>query len=208
METHNVQCGNGKQIPLPFPQWKVPQHTVKLLIRANAEEYLEKKEWFYPFKSAFLRKYGVPSGVDLQIIQDECWCEDGTFRGVEFTLPEWKWETCWKCNGTGIYRTRKILLARWMIRGVVFHEPTTLNPELTGTIIQETIHGLIKHEGTTRRKGRWAMIILFMLYDRRRLVRFWKHRAATWWSRQHWALRQRWRTIRRRWEVEDEDIPF
>lgn len=136
------------QLHLPFPDWsKIPAHHVEWLAHANAGTYSLKKYAFYPFKTRFLKKYARPAGNDLQVIVRKCYCGDGIFRGIEWSRPAHLWETCWRCRGTKIYRTDRILLSRWELHGHIFHCPE-------GTVLRapdgivETIHGLVKHEQT------------------------------------------------------------
>lgn len=73
------------------------------------------KRAFYKLKVKILQQYGVHSGYDLQIIEDECWsCNGkGIFRNREL---------CTSCD-KGIFQTRKIALKRYILNDKIFHEP-------------------------------------------------------------------------------------
>lgn len=186
---------------------------LKLFEQANAGEYWEKHAWFYPFKSEYLKKHARADGVDLQIIEDKCWCGNGMWKGNFYPgLPKSQWMPCFKCEGTGIYRRRKILLARWNLNGILFHEPTTLNPDLKGNIIQETIHGVIQHSGVSNSQGRRALFLLFFFCDRQRFIALSRLRWRNWWRKKiarvklsvkhlYWKMKK--------WNVgEEDDVPF
>jgi hypothetical protein len=153
------------QPPLPFKRFNVPARHVEWLALANAGNYFEKKGWFYPFKTRFLRSHALPDGFDLQIITLKCWCGDGIYRGYDDCRPQDLWERCNRCNGTGIYLKKRIPLIRWMLGNRLFHEPSTLVADSGGMKYKEIFNGLIKHSEIPERTARRAMERLFLRYE-------------------------------------------
>lgn len=160
------------QPPLPFPHLALPAKHLAWFQLANAGDYPEKKEWFYPLKAHILQRHALPDGYDLQIIRQPCWCGDGIWRGADYTLPEHRHELCHRCGGTGLYRLKHIVLRRWLLGVHTYHQPTdfrhhTEEPELNRDYIV-IYHGLIKHETTPARTARRAMLHLLLRYQTRR----------------------------------------
>lgn len=143
----------------------VPQRHVEWLRIANAAEFNGKHFWFYPFKKRFLRAHAISDGLDLQIIVDKCWCGDGIWRGVEFSRPSQYWEICWKCNGTGVYRKRKVVLIRWLLNDTIFHEPSSLLEYQPHFEYRTTHKGLIKHGDVPVGAGMRAFEKLLLRYE-------------------------------------------
>lgn len=169
---------------LPFKRYAIPSHHIEWLALANAGSYTEKRWWFYPFKTRFLRQHALSDGLDLQIIVKPCWCGDGIWRGSDDypSLPKHLWETCHKCNGTAIYDTRHIVLIRWLINGRIFHEPSTLIPHLdtNGRTYHEVFNGLIKHPEPPPNVSRRAMERLFLRYEPKTFINLWQRRWSNW----------------------------
>ena len=163
------------QLPLPFKNLNVPARHVEWLRVANAGNYLEKKFWFYPFKTRFLRTHALPDGFDLQIITLKCWCGDGIFRGMDYDRPERFWEPCAKCSGTGIYLKKRIPLIRWWLNGHLFHEPSQLVAGGSGMEYHTTFDGFITHPAPAGgdNAARRAMERLFLRYEPGRFYDLW-----------------------------------
>ena len=197
-----------KQLLLPIDALHIPPRHVEWLRQANAADYPDKRTWFYPFKTDFLRCHAITDGLDLQIIKDRCWCGDGIWRGREFTVPERYWDTCWRCDGSGIYRTRRVVLIRWLLDDALFHEPSNFDRvQRGGADYRNIINGLIKHPGVDSDLGRRAMLKLFLIYDRPMLRRWIQYKYAAWRYRKERAVAGAVSRFRIRWHLED-DCPF
>lgn len=187
-----------------------PARHLEWLASANAAEYPAKKYTFYPLKSRLLRRFAMPDGFDLQTIVLKCWCGDGIFRGVDGELPRHCWSYCHKCNGTGVYMRRKIVLARWLVGGRIFHEPMPdLEHRIPSMDFRERIAGRITHAAApSAEAGRRAMLRLMLRYEP---ARWWRFQCDT--LKQKFARRVRIplinaaNHIRRRFGRVD-DIPF
>lgn len=181
------------QLLLPFTNLQVTDQHLAWLRLANAADYPERKHWFYPFKSRWLRAHAVSDGFDLQTIEKKCWCGDGIWRGVDDDLPRNLWRPCCKCAGTGIYLRKEIVLARWLVRDAVFHTPTEYR-RIYGPGYHATFAGLIQHDPVSSRSGQRAMDRLFLRYEPTTFFRLWQAR----WSRYrddrvlafHWRVRR------------------
>jgi hypothetical protein len=198
------------QLLLPIKTLHVPERHVEWLKQANSAEYWEKRHWFYRFKTRFLRAHALSDGLDLQTIVDKCWCGDGIWRGIEGQIPEIYWATCWKCNGTGIYRTRKIVLIRWLLNGAIFHEPSHFN-DCEWFTYKETFNGILKHGGVSEKAGRRAMIKLMLRYEPRQGYAILRYYFRRYIKDQTYATRWRSRRIIYRvrcFFVGDDEIPF
>lgn len=200
---------------LPFFHLSIPAQHVHYLRWANGGEYSGKREWFYPFKARFLRAHGLADGCDLQVITRKCWCGDGIFRGVEYTLPRVHWETCWQCHGTGIYRVQKIILLRWRVNGALFHTPddSGLEPEHPRWKIQHTVQGLITHGRYLPQMARHAFIKLLWHYEPRTLWRMLRYDVRAWSQQRQSAFLWRCRDLKYRlydywFPVNDDEIPM
>lgn len=167
------------QTLLPFKETTLPAQHVEWLRLANAAEYVEKKGWFYPFKSRFCHAHGIADGMDLQEITLKCWCGDGIYRGMDNTRPPKFWEPCNRCNGSGIYMVKKILLVRWLVGGMVFHEPSPFVYH-TGMPVKERFDGLIRHSFVTGAVGHRAMERLMLRYEPETLKRLYLFRFSNW----------------------------
>lgn len=168
------------QLLLPFRNLRVDARHIEWLRLANAGDYPERKFWFYSFKTRFLRRHAVTDGLDLQTIVLKCWCGDGIFRGIDDNRPRKLWEKCHKCGGSGIYLTKHVVLIRWMIGGMIFHEPSNLIPHRPGNDYRNRIDGLIRHEPVSSAVGRRAMLRLFLRYEPDTFLRFHEQRWRSW----------------------------
>lgn len=203
------------QPALPVAHLRVPMQHVHYLRWANGGNYRGKEEWFYPFKWRFLEKHALPDGCDLQVIKQKCWCGDGIFRGVDYDLPRIHWDICWKCNGTGVYRTKKIVLQRWLLCGVLFHVPSnSLQADFGWLEFKETITGLVTHSGYGRSLARHAFCKLLWIYEPDTLWRMLREQWVNGLDRRERNLRRKWEKMRYQirdyfWPDDSEDeVPF
>lgn len=198
------------QLVLPFHHLSIPERHLQWMHEANAADYPERKFWFYPFKSRFCRAHGVTDGFDLQVITLKCWCGDGIWRGMEYTVPERFWERCWRCNGTGIYMKKEIALVRWIISTHLFHEPSTFLPNPNLMRFHDRIEGLVKHDPVPATVGRRAMERLFLRYETQLFLRLWNHRWQMWKMSKGETFRMHVRHVNRLLSRKDEDqgVPF
>ena len=180
------------------------------LTLANAGKYSEKKPWFYPFKTRFLRNHALPDGFDLQIITLQCWCGDGIFRGVDDMRPEIFWEPCMRCGGTGIYLKKRVPLIRWLVNGHLFHEPSQEFSEPKDREYKNTFHGLIRHAEVPERAARRAMEKLMLRHEPDLFYQLWLSRWRNW---------KYWKVQKIKWQIahvkrllsfakEDDGVPF
>lgn len=201
------------------------QPIVNLLALANAGEYTGKREYFYPFKDRFLRRYGEQDGYDLQQIQKACWQCDGTGKYVSRCQKcryeggcyrcEWFEEDfddeygrkngyCFKCGGSGWYVNKTIWLERWRIGGRVFHIPTVAEklPFLCPPPAN-VYEGVIKHPPADNYKARRAAALLIALFDLGIAFKWCQEIARNYWRRYvAWPVRSAWN----RWKYGD--VPF
>jgi hypothetical protein len=116
------------------------------VLLANSGDHKYKKLYWYPLKSALCRQFGTTDGYDFQHITRKCYCGDGIFRGPDGTAPNRYWEPCNRCNGTGTYSKKIIVLRRWLIGNHLFHEPTQLSWMSFRCQMRERIDGYINHD--------------------------------------------------------------
>ncbi len=178
---------------LPFPHLKVPSRVASWLALANAGEYPNKKFWFYPFKTRFLKAHGISDGLDLQVITVKCWCGDGIFRGRDDMgqLPEHLWETCHKCSGTGIYMA--------YVAG--------------RDVYKQKFEGLIQHEPVDGKAATRAMERLLLRYEPETLKRLYLDRISLWTQRKKFAVSYNFRRLNERIRAlygvkELDEVPF
>lgn len=197
---------------LPFKNLTVTAKHVEWLRLANAGDYSAKKGWFYPFKSRFCHAHGVADGQDLQVITLKCYCGDGIWRGTDDTLPEERWERCYKCSGTGIYLKKNILLVRWLVGGHLFHEPSPFVYHEGSTPVKERFDGLIKHEDVDPAVARRCMERLMLRYEPETLKAFYIARARDWAYWKKVGLRSHFRRLNERlraaFGLTRDDVPF
>jgi hypothetical protein len=120
-------------------------HLRELFHLANSATYPEKRDIFYPLKHELLRKYGIPDGWDLQIINNKCWDCNGS--GECF----YDQSDCYACDGTGIYSQCSIRLDRYRLGDRVYHIPQSTGIEPSG--YKNKIEGLIRHETVSKEIG-------------------------------------------------------
>lgn len=201
------------QLILPNIRPRVTERCIEWLWLANAGQYAEKKFWFYPFKTRFLRRHAITDGLDLQTIVKKCWCGDGIFRGVDHTAPRHFWETCNRCNGTGIYETHRVVLIRWSLGGKIFHEPSSLITWSRRAEYKEQFEGLIKHPPVNNAAARRSFLRLLFRYEPNTLIRYF-HGLTTEWG--YWRKIEAKHSFRRLNQAlraaagikEPDDVPF
>lgn len=111
------------------------------LHRANSGVPQWCRSSFYGAKDFILSNFAQADGRDVQRIDDPCFGCDGT--GVRGWFRRDGGESCWKCNGSGIYRKRFFWLDRFRFGPYTFHRPVAgvefYDPP------QVTIRGRIEH---------------------------------------------------------------
>lgn len=124
------------------------------------------KARFYHFiKEPILTRYGtVLEGMDIQKIVLECRGCGGTGQWGSHRRDGGA--MCFRCNGTGIYRTDYFGLARFDLGGRLFLKPTlgwigSMPPaDMRVTMYGRCIHAIVGIRGTE------ALLWLALLYDR------------------------------------------
>lgn len=124
------------------------------------------RERFYLMKQRILHVFGKDDGLDLQHIPGKkCWNCGGT---VAFDDPY----DCWKCDGSGWYKSPVwILLRRWKLGEYTFHEPIRRlyhKPD-TSSHDRPVINDYIKHPSYPLKDVNRARFILSLLFDWRLL---------------------------------------
>lgn len=139
----------------------IPQWLADYFHKANAGEYPEKRDFYSRLKPYILKNLGEFTGYDLQIIEKKCHTCDGTGQ-----WGYWRHDggdTCWSCNGEGIYQIKKISLERYLLNGVVYHIPCyELKPEPH----KNEIKGLVKHEPVNGIEAHKAFMVLLWKYNK------------------------------------------
>jgi hypothetical protein len=100
------------------------------------------RERFYALKREILLAHAHQQGFDIQHIVKKCWNCGGTGRVYAYDDET---DECMRCDGTGIYQERWVLLGRYSLAGSVFHCPAGYIPD-PGT--KPTIEGLIEHRAS------------------------------------------------------------
>ncbi len=160
---------------------------------ANAGNYVEKRQWFYPFKTRFLNRFGTLEGWDFQTIEHECYrcngtglvdIETGGSQGMAFHRQ-------FDCNHCrcGVYRTNHHWLQRWDLQGATYHIPE--DPWPRPTEFRE-IEGRITHpQPENPNASRRAMLRLFLRHEPLLWVDYhksaWKQKAN--WHQYRWQMR-------------------
>lgn len=144
---------------------------------------------FYEIKNKILEKYGEHICYDVQHFQPvKCDTCNGTGKfKCSWKLPE----TCWSCMGTGWYKPESwVILARISFgKYDCFHRPlnrVTERPEFSNSMIESYI------EKTPTKYSEFALFILFLIYEKGYLKRWYRDaghgwRIINWWSPANWA---------------------
>ena len=126
---------------------QIPQWLADYFELANAGNYRYKQDFYDHIKPVILKNFATPAGVDLQIIEKECWSCNGTGvykkyqyeYGQRYLLSE---QACFKCD-KGIFDIKQVYLSRWILNGKVYHMPAD---KPLYTPVTNEIKGIIKHE--------------------------------------------------------------
>lgn len=154
-----------------------------LLHQANRES--SSKE-FYAVKSRILKKYGWHIGYDVQFIKGKK-CNSCGGSGVHakygYNGRIYDYADCYHCN-CGWYKLPVWnILQRLKLGNYTFHQPWQRVNEKPATEFP-IIEGFIEHEPAEH--GEMALFILFLLYEKGYLKRWWKGAGHGWRSR--WYL--------------------
>ena len=99
------------------------------------------RDRFYNLKREILLAHSHQQGFDIQHLTKQCRGCGGTGLVVYDDDSQY----CGRCNGTGIYQERWVLLGRYSLAGSIFHCPAGYIPD-PGT--KPTIEGLIEHRAS------------------------------------------------------------
>lgn len=206
----------SQQPTLPFQHLRVPDSHLRWFRAANAGDYYEKRWLFYPFKQRFLHAHAITDGFDLQTIVKKCWCGDGIWRGRDDDLPKHLHQICFKCHGTAIYETKRIVLVRWLLNGTVFHTPSDKSFETwpKDTHFKNRFDGLITHSdiaggAATSAAARRAMERLLLRYEPQEFLKLWQTRWRHWADHKRAKIRFHIREVKELLRlVEKQDVPF
>ncbi len=133
-----------------------------LFFVCNSGAYSEKEDYFYPLKDKLLKKHGKPDGYDLQVIDHKCCSCDGEGY-LEFS--DNSRELCEDCEGTGIYKTARVILSRYILGKRIYHIPSNDYALLDESAPKSTINGFIAHDDIDREAVLRALKILLFRYD-------------------------------------------
>jgi hypothetical protein len=147
---------------------QIPQWLADYFDLANSGSYRYKQDFYTEIKPVVLKNFARFDGFDLQIIVKKCNSCDGTgiFKhyyyeyGHRYLLKK---EPCYHCYD-GIYMTKKVYLARWILNGKIYHLPY-VNVS-NDTPIKNEIKGFIKHNPVDSEKVLRAFIILLWQYNK------------------------------------------
>lgn len=158
-----------------------------LLHRANRQT---KSAEFYRIKDRILSQYGTFIGYDVQFIEGKkCFsCHgSGIYHGFdEYSGNDFS-DICFRCYNGWYKRPVWNILSRIRLGKYIFHKPfkrAYKKPEISQPIIQ----GYIEH--TPARYGALVLHILFLIYEKGYLKRYWKSAGFGW--RVYWWLPRNW----------------
>lgn len=200
----------------------------------HANRYYEKSDAYYKIKDKILTKYAKSDGYDIQHIPGKkCWSCGGTGMHYYYssTAPYKPYDStdCWHCHNGWYKLPQWICLERKIFGGYIFHKPLrrefqAKNPwtaEGMGWQVstRPIIEGYIDH--VRSRFSRWAMLILFLLYDRKNAKLFWRN-EVNWkqfiprfimeikWKIEKWQWERRTKKnyIQTIYQEELEELPF
>jgi hypothetical protein len=141
-----------------------PQCLRRWMREANAAEYYNKYR-FYSLKDRLMRRYGFFLGYNIQKIEQICHRCKGT--GDHLWWHGNKYDCCWDCNGTGVYRTDYHVLERYRLFGDTYHRPILLSQIQRYGSVGRMIHGKIHHGGATPGCGFYAHLKLCFIFHQR-----------------------------------------
>ena len=158
-----------------------------LLHRANRQT---KSEEYYRVKDIILRAHGTTIGYDVQFIEGKkCFSCHGTgiYQGYNYYTDESFSDLCWHYHNGWYKRPAWNILSRIRLGKHIFHKPFE-RAYKKPTISQPIIQGYIEH--TPARYGALALHILFLIYEKGYLKRYWNTAGIGW--RLHWWLPRNW----------------
>lgn len=126
-----------------------------LLGLANAHPPLGCRREFYALKERLLARWGRVVGVDVQHLIDECY--GWGFNGCTYN------RYC-KCDGSGVFRERWVLLVRCEMGGRIFHSRP--RPFVSTPRPMATIRGRILHRRVSAHAATEAQLWLALVFDR------------------------------------------
>lgn len=151
-----------------------------------------KDENFYKIKNMILKKYGRLICYDVQFIEgSKCWSCNGTGR---YKYPKWDYsaksyyyEDCYVCYNGWYKRPTWNILARIKFGKYEFHQPfqrVYKKPEMSNPFIE----GYIEHKRS--RFTYFSKHVLFLLYEKGYLKRWWNETGNGWFS--YWWKPRNW----------------
>jgi len=151
-----------------------------LLHNANR---LGKNDDFYKIKNRILKNYGTPFGFDVQFIEGKkCYSCDGEGNYFKYSWYEkdgGHFEQCYNCWGGWYKRPHWNVLQKIKFGKYVFHQPLQrVYKEPVLNIGIGIIEGYIEH--IPAKHSRFALTVLFILYDKNYWSREWKSRGNYW----------------------------
>ena len=178
------QAGNGTKPHVSFScrvlSW--------LLHHANREG---RNEYLYKIKNRLLSKYGKFIGHDIQFIEGKkCHSCDGTGIYVHYHWhgSEREYEGCYRCYNGWYKRPTWNVLQRIQFGNYVFHQPFERLYKKPEDVSLPIIEGYIEHNRS--KHGKFALTILFLLYEKGYLKRWYKSAGigwkCYWWQPRNW----------------------
>lgn len=157
-----------------------------LIHHANREG---RNEYFYKIKNRLLSKYGRHIGFDIQFIEGKkCHSCGGTgiYQGYSWRYQDYE-DVCYRCHNGWYKRPTWNVLERVQFGKYIFHQPIKQifkGPE-SGT---QVIEGYIEHKRT--RYGKFALNVLFLLYEKSYIKRWYSYQGigwrCYWWHPRNW----------------------
>jgi hypothetical protein len=157
-------------IPM-FENYKINYHFTSQIL--GAVENLEntgiatvKRDAWDHVASIELTQRGKFLGYNIQIIKRYCHTCCGSGNFLHWTRDSY--DSCWHCNGTGIFRIDHVLLERYELFGDVYHRPVDpAGIERLGGI-GKPIKGIIEHESIPYRRAALSFIFLLFMFNQDR----------------------------------------
>lgn len=151
-----------------------------------------KDEHFYKIKNRLLAKYGRLICYDVQFIEgSKCWNCNGTgtykYPKWDFSAKSYYYEHCYSCYSGWYKRPTWNILSRFAFGKYEFHQPFQRvyeKPEMSNPFIE----GYIEHKRS--KYTNFSKHVLFLLYEKDYLKRWWKETGNCW--RCYWYWPQNW----------------
>lgn len=155
---------------------RMNNYLFNLFIIANGADYeRDLKQSFYKLKNILLTENGTYLGYYKQIIKSDCWTCGGTGEYIFYdfyTGSPSGYDTCNKCDGSGVHHFNYYYLKTYSFYGKIFHLPV-YDPPQTGEL--GVIKGHIQHEiKCSKNKAKYAAMILLLVYLPRELKNYLK----------------------------------